>query len=184
MEALFLSTVAVGIAEIGDKTQLLAILLAARFKQPRPIILGILAATLLNHAVAAALGEWLSRSLSPDLMRPIVGCAFLAAALWALIPDKMGENSAPNARYGVFFTALIAFFIVENGDKTQLATVMLAAKYQALLPVVIGTTLGMMLANIPAVLLGHKITHILPLKLIRIIAAALFAVLGIATLLY
>ncbi len=184
MESLFVSAGVVALAEIGDKTQLLAFLLAARFRRPTPIILGILVATILNHGLAGAVGAWVTTTLSPDLLRWILGISFLAMAIWTLIPDKIEDNQAVLAqRFGVFGTTLIAFFFAEMGDKTQIATVAMAAHYPDAVLVVIGTTIGMLIANVPAVMVGDKLAGRLPLRLIRSIAAALFATLGIAVLL-
>ena len=179
MEAIWISAGVVTIAEIGDKTQLLAIVLAARFKKPVPIILGILAATLLNHAAAATLGYLISAWLKGQLFQIIVGAAFIAMAAWALIPDKEDEAGSERSVGGVFLTTLVAFFIVEIGDKTQIATSLLAARFHQIVLVTIGTTLGMMIANIPAVLLGEAATKIIPLNVVRIIAAVLFALIGV-----
>lgn len=184
MEAFFISAVAVTIGEIGDKTQLLALLLAARFKRPIPIILGVLVATLLNHALAGMLGGWIRTVLSPDTLRWILGISFLAIAAWALIPDKIDEEETTvRGHYGVFAITCLAFFLAEMGDKTQLATIALAAKYSQLFQVVVGTTLGMMVANVPAVILGKIASPKFPFKLVRYISAGIFAVLGIAVLL-
>lgn len=183
MEAFLVSTGLVALAETGDKTQLLAILLAARFRKPLPIILGILAATLANHAAAGTFGHWLSGLIDPDVMRWVLGLSFLAMAAWALIPDSVDDLRADSSHWGVFGTTLGAFFLAEMGDKTQVATVALAAQYQSLLAVVAGTTLGMMLANVPAVYLGERITRRLSIPLIHKIAALVFLVLGLATLL-
>ncbi len=183
MEAFLISTGIVALAEIGDKTQLLAFILAAKFRKPLPIILGILLATIANHSFAGALGAWLTSLLAPESLRWILGVSFLAMAGWTLIPDKFDEGDAKLARFGVFGTTLLAFFLAEMGDKTQVATVALAAQYQTFLPVVAGTTLGMMIANVPAVLLGNKIADKMPVRLVHSIAAAVFAVLGVATLL-
>lgn len=184
MEALLVSTGVVAFAEIGDKTQLLAFILAARFKQPRPIILGILLATLANHGVAGALGAWLTTSVSPEILGWAVGLGFLAMAVWTLIPDRLDDNDISMAtRFGVLGSTFIAFFIAEMGDKTQIATVALAAHYATPIMVVIGTTLGMMIANVPAVYAGERLTTKIPMSLIRGVAAALFGVLGVATLL-
>jgi putative Ca2+/H+ antiporter (TMEM165/GDT1 family) len=182
MEAFLISTGIVALAEIGDKTQLLAFILAAKFRKPWPIILGILAATIANHALAGALGAWITSLVSPDTLRWVLGVSFLAMAAWMLIPDKLEEEEAGFVRFGVFGTTLIAFFLAEMGDKTQVATVALAAQYQAVITVVAGTTLGMMLANVPAVLLGDRIAHRMPVRLVHALAAALFAILGILTL--
>ena len=183
MEAFLVSTGIVALAEIGDKTQLLAFILAAKFRKPIPIVLGILVATLANHGFAGALGAWITSLVDPQSMRWILGISFIAMAVWTLIPDKFDENDARLAHYGVFATTVIAFFLAEMGDKTQIATVALAAQYQSLLTVVAGTTLGMMIANVPAVLLGDRIAHRMPVKLVHAVAAAIFALLGAATLL-
>ena len=184
MEAFLVSAGIVALAEIGDKTQLLALLLSARFRRPVPIILGILVSTLANHALAGYVGAWVAAKVGPDLMRWILGLSFLAMAVWILIPDKVDdEATSQRARFGIFGTTAIAFFLLEMGDKTQIATIALAAKYPSLAAVVAGTTVGMMLANVPAVLLGEVASKKLPLKLVHGIAAALFAVLGILVLL-
>lgn len=185
MEAFLISTGIVALAEMGDKTQLLSLVLAAKFRKPWPIILGILIATLLNHALAGVLGAWLTSVLGPHALRWILGLGFLAMAVWMLIPDQLDEDDAKvqSSRFGVFATTLIAFFMAEMGDKTQVATVALAAQYQALMAVVAGTTLGMMIANVPAVLIGDKLAHKLPLKWIHGVAATIFAVLGLIVLL-
>jgi Ca2+/H+ antiporter, TMEM165/GDT1 family len=183
MEAFLVSTGIVALAEIGDKTQLLSFILAAKFRRPLPIVLGILVATLFNHAFAGALGAWITTVVSPEAMRWILGISFIAMAGWMLIPDKFDESEAKFARYGVFGTTLVAFFLAEMGDKTQVATVALAAQYQSVVLVVIGTTLGMMLANVPAVYLGDRIAGRMPVRTVHIVAACIFAVLGIATLL-
>ena len=183
MEAFLISTGIVGLAEIGDKTQLLAFLLAAKFRKPLPIVLAIFVATIANHAFAAAVGAWITSMLGPDVLRWVLGVSFLAMAAWTLIPDKLDEDDAKLAKYGVFLTTLIAFFMAEMGDKTQVATVALAARYHDIYSVVLGTTFGMMLANVPAVYLGDKIANRVSLRLVHGIAALVFAVLGIATLL-
>ena len=183
MNAFLISTGIVALAEIGDKTQLLAFILAARFRKPLPIVLGTLVATLATHGFAGALGAWLTQLLSPQTLRWVLGLSFIAMAAWTLIPDKFDESDAKLTRLGVFGTTLVAFFIAEMGDKTQVATVALAAQYQAVVAVVAGTTLGMMIANVPAVLLGERIAERMPVRLVHGIAAALFAALGIATLL-
>ena len=182
MEALLISTGIVALAEIGDKTQLLAFILAAKFRKPVPIILGILVATIANHAFAGAVGTWITSMATPESLRWILGVSFIGMAIWTLIPDKFDEKDAKLARFGVFGTTLIAFFLAEMGDKTQVATVALAAQYQAFVAVVTGPTLGMMIANVPAVLLGNRIADRMPVKLVHSIAAAIFALLGIATL--
>ena len=183
MEAFIISTGIVALAEIGDKTQLLAFILAAKFRKPWPIILGILVATLANHGFAGAIGSWVTTLMGPETLRWVLGVSFIAMGAWTLIPDKFDEGDAKLARYGVFGTTLIAFFLAEMGDKTQVATIALAAQYQNLFAVVAGTTFGMMLANVPAVIMGDQIAHKMPVKLVHRIAAAIFAVLGIATLL-
>jgi len=183
MEAFLISTGIVALAEIGDKTQLLAFILAAKFRKPVPIIIGILLATIANHGFAGALGAWLTSLATPETMRWILGLSFIAMAIWTLIPDKFEEDDAKLPRLGVFGATFIAFFLAEMGDKTQVATVALAAQYQSLLVVVAGTTLGMMIANVPAVLLGDRIAHRMPVRLVHAIAAAIFALLGAATLL-
>jgi putative Ca2+/H+ antiporter (TMEM165/GDT1 family) len=183
MEALLFSTGIVALAEIGDKTQLLAFLLAAKFRRPLPIVAGILVATLANHALAAAVGAWISSVLGPNAMRWILGVSFIAMAAWTLVPDKIDDDEAKLGHYGVFLATLLAFFMAEMGDKTQVATVALAARFDAIVSVVAGTTLGMMLANVPAVYLGERIAGKVPLKLVHGIAAAIFALLGVATLL-
>ena len=181
MEALLISTGIVALAEIGDKTQLLSLFLAARFKRPLPIILGIFVATLVNHALAGAVGAWLSARLGPDVMRWILGISFIAMAVWMLIPDKLDEDETKRAapRFGIFGATLIAFFLAEMGDKTQIATVMLAAQYPDFVMVVLGTTLGMLLANVPVVLAGNFAAERLPLKLIHRLAALAFLLLGL-----
>jgi putative Ca2+/H+ antiporter (TMEM165/GDT1 family) len=182
MEAFLIATGLVAFAEIGDKTQLLAFLLAAKFRKPWPIILGILAATLINHGIAGAVGAWIASLLDQSALRWILGLAFIAMAVWVLIPDKLDEEAQP-VRFGVFGTTLIAFFFAEMGDKTQIATVALSAQYETWMSIVIGTTLGMMIANVPAVLLGNRLAHAMPVKLVHSIAALIFLVLGVATLL-
>ena len=183
MEAFLISTGIVGLAEIGDKTQLLAFVLAAKFRRPLPIVLAIFVATIVNHACAAAIGAWVTSVLGPGLLRWVLGVSFLAMAAWTLIPDKLDEEDTKLAGYGVFLTTLLAFFMAEMGDKTQVATVALAVRYHDVYAVVLGTTLGMMLANVPAVYLGDKIAGRVSLRLVHGIAALVFAVLGAATLL-
>lgn len=183
MEAFFVSTAIVAIAEMGDKTQLLALVLAARFRKPWPIVLGILAATLANHALAGAVGAWVTTFIGPQVLRWVLGACFIAMAVWMLIPDKLDEeDTAAVSRWGVFGTTLIAFFLAEMGDKTQIATVVLAAKYNAYLWVVAGTTLGMMLANAPVVWLGERITRLVPLRIVHLVSACIFLVLGLLAL--
>ena len=179
MQALLISTFAVALAEIGDKTQLLALVLAARYRKPWPIVAGILVATLANHAASAWLGAWLAGMLSPAVLRWLIVSSFLAVALWALVPDKLDDGDVQAPHLGAFVATLIAFFLVEIGDKTQVATVLLAAKYTPLWQVITGTTLGMMLANVPVVLLGAKFAHRLPLRAARMTAAALFLLLAL-----
>jgi len=183
METWLISTGIVALAEIGDKTQLLAFILATRFRRPLPIIAGILVATLLNHGFAGALGTWITTLLGPALLRWVLGLSFLGMAAWTLVPDQFDAADAPATRYGVFGTTLIGFFLAEMGDKTQIATVALAARYDAFSTVVAGTTLGMLLANVPAVLLGERIARVLPVRIVHLIAAAIFALLGVMTLL-
>lgn len=182
MHAFLVSTGIVALAEIGDKTQLLSFILAAKFRKPIPIILGIFVATLLNHGFAGAIGAWLTTLLGPEALRWILGISFIAMAGWTLIPDKFDDQDAKFAKLGVFGTTLVAFFLAEMGDKTQVATVALAAQYKSLVAVVAGTTLGMMIANVPAVILGDRIAHKIPTKTVHAVAAAIFAILGIATL--
>ncbi len=184
MEAFLVSTGIVALAEMGDKTQLLALILAARFKKPWPIVAGILVATLVNHALAGAAGAWVTTLVGPQMLRWILGASFLAMAAWMLVPDKLDadEDDKP-PRYGVFFTTVLVFFLAEMGDKTQIATVMLAARYDAIVSVVAGTTLGMMLANAPVVWLGERVTRLVPLRAVHIVSALIFAGLGLAALL-
>jgi putative Ca2+/H+ antiporter (TMEM165/GDT1 family) len=180
LESLLVPTGIVALAEIGDKTQLLALLLAARFRRPWPIIWGIVVATLANHFAAGAVGNWVAGLFSPSTLAWLLAISFAAVALWTLVPDKLDEDEESGLkRYGPFVTTLIAFFLAEMGDKTQIATVMLAAQYPHLLLVVIGTTLGMLLANVPVVLAGNFAAERLPLTLIRRIAASAFAVLAL-----
>jgi Ca2+/H+ antiporter, TMEM165/GDT1 family len=183
MEAFLISTGVVALAEIGDKTQLLALVLAARFRRPVPIILGMLAATLLNHALAGVVGRLVADFVGPMTMRWILGLSFIAMAFWMLIPDKLEEGEKQPPRFGPFLTTLFAFFLLEMGDKTQIATVALAAKFPSLIGVVAGTTVGMMLANVPVIFLGHGGASRVSLKLVHGIAAAIFLVLGLMVLL-
>ncbi|MNP31020.1 hypothetical protein D3C76_1241230 [compost metagenome] len=181
MESLFVPTLIVALAEIGDKTQLLALVLAARFRKPWPIIAGIIAATIANHFAAGAIGSWVAGFFSETLLSWVLAASFLAVAAWTLIPDKLDDDEEGGLKkYGPFLTTLIAFFLAEMGDKTQVATVMLAAQYPHFWLVVIGTTLGMLIANVPVVLAGNFAADRLPLNLIRRLAAAAFAVLGLA----
>ena len=183
MDAFLVSTGIVALAEIGDKTQLLAFLLAAKFRRPVPIVLGIFVATIVNHACAAAVGAWVASAMGPNVMRWVLGVSFLVMAAWIMVPDKLDEDETSLAKYGVFLTTVIAFFLAEMGDKTQIATIALAARYESMIAVVAGTTAGMMLANVPAVLFGERIARAVPLRLVHGIAAAIFAVLGVGTLL-
>ena len=184
MEAFLISTGVVALGEMGDKTQLLALLLAARFNRPAPIVLGILVATLANHTLAGLVGNWIAAQLGPQVLRWVVGLGFIGMAAWMLVPDKIDDDgAAARQRFGVFGTTLLAFFLAEMGDKTQLATVALAARYHALVPVVAGTTLGMMIADVPAVFLGDRIARRVSMPLVHGIAALIFAVLGVLALL-
>ena len=183
MEALLISTGVVALAEIGDKTQLLAFILAARFKKPLPIIAGILCATLVNHGLAGALGAWITSVVSAEVMRWVLGLSFIAMAAWTLIPDKIEEEETQVAKHlGVVGATLITFFLAEMGDKTQIATIALAAHYGAPVLVVIGTTLGMLLADVPAVFVGNRFAAKIPMKLVHSIAAGIFALMGVLTL--
>ena len=183
MEAFLVSTLVVGLAEIGDKTQILSLMLAARFLRPVPIIFGILFATIANHAAAGLAGTFFGDALRGPWMRWILGLSFLSVAVWALFPDKYEGDGRVISRSGAFTATICAFFIAEIGDKTQITTVGLAARFELFYPVVIGTTLGMMLANIPAVLIGNRIAEKLPVRAIRITAAVVFAALGVLTIL-
>jgi Ca2+/H+ antiporter, TMEM165/GDT1 family len=178
LEAFLVSTGIVALAEMGDKTQLLALMLAARYRRPVPVILGILVATLANHALAAWLGAGVAEVLGRDALRWILGLSFLAMAAWTLVPDKLEKEKPQSARLGAFAATLIAFFFVEMGDKTQIATVALAARYASIAAVVAGTTLGMMLADVPAVYFGERILRRVPAKMLHRVAAAGFALLG------
>ena len=183
MEAFLVSTAIVTLAEMGDKTQLLSLVLAARFRKPWPIVLGIFVATLANHALAGAVGSWVTTVLGPQVLRWVLGLSFIAMALWMLIPDKLdddGDGAAP--RFGVFGTTLVAFFLAEMGDKTQVATVMLAAQYSAYFWVVAGTTLGMMLANAPVVWLGDRLVKKVPIRVVHLVSALIFLILGLLAL--
>jgi putative Ca2+/H+ antiporter (TMEM165/GDT1 family) len=184
VEAFWVSTGVVALAEIGDKTQLLAFILAARFKKPAPIIAGILLATLINHGLAGALGAWITAVVSPEVLRWVLGVSFIGMAVWTLIPDEIEDEETQVAqRFGVFGATLITFFLAEMGDKTQIATVAMAAHYATPVIVVLGTTLGMLIADVPAVFVGNKLADKIPMKLVHAIAAGVFAVLGVATLL-
>jgi len=183
-DAFLISTGIVALAEIGDKTQLLSFVLAARYRRPWPIVAGILVATLANHALAGAVGTWLAQALGPEVMRWVLGGSFIAMAVWMLIPDKLDDAGDGAGRLGVFGSTLLAFFLAEMGDKTQVATVALAARYDAFTAVVAGTTLGMMIANVPAVILGDRIAGRMPVRLVHGVAALIFAALGIAVLIW
>lgn len=180
MEAFLVSTGIVALAEMGDKTQLLALILALRFRKPIPIVLGIFVATIVNHGLAGALGAWLTLALGPERLRWVLGASFIAMAVWMLIPDSIDEEEEDQEpRWGVFGTTVVAFFLAEMGDKTQIATVMLAARFDAYFWVVAGTTLGMMLANVPVVYLGERMTRLVPMRVVHIVSALVFAVLGV-----
>ena len=181
MEAFLISTGIVALAEMGDKTQLLSLVLAARFRKPWPIVLGIFVATLANHALAGAVGSWVTTVLGPDVLRWVLGASFIAMAIWMLIPDKLDDGDTPSgtSQWGVFGTTLIAFFLAEMGDKTQIATVALAAQYQQWAAVVAGTTLGMMIANAPVVWFGDRLVKKVPIRVVHLISALIFAVLGV-----
>lgn len=182
-QAFIVSTSVVALAEMGDKTQLLSLILAARYRKPMPIVLGILVATLLNHAMAGALGAWLSSLMRPEVLSWVMAAAFIAMGLWILVPDKLDEDdvAVPKQQMGVFFATVTAFFLAEMGDKTQFATIALAAQYSNVFSVVLGTTLGMMMANAPAVYLGNRFAQRLPTKIIHIIAATIFIAIGVLT---
>ena len=184
MEAFLVATGIVALAEIGDKTQLLSLVLAARFRRPWPIVWGIFVATLANHALAGAVGHWVMRVLGPDVLRWVLGASFIAMAGWMLIPDRLDDDDAPAAapRLGVFGTTLLAFFLAEMGDKTQVATVALAAQYPQWLAVVAGTTLGMMLANAPVVWFGDRLVRRVPIRLVHGVSALIFLALGVLAL--
>lgn len=184
MESLLVSAGVIALAEIGDKTQLLAFILAARFKKPLPIIAGIFIATLANHGLAGALGAWITAAASPEVLRWVLGLSFIGMAVWTMIPDEIEEEETKVVRrFGVFGATLITFFLAEMGDKTQLATVAMAAHYSTPVLVVIGTTLGMLIADVPAVFVGNELAAKIPMKLVHSLAAGIFALLGIATLL-
>jgi putative Ca2+/H+ antiporter (TMEM165/GDT1 family) len=183
MEAFLVSTGIVALAEMGDKTQLLALVLAVRFRKPWPIVWGILVATLVNHGLAGAVGAWVTTFLGPEILRWVLAGSFIAMAVWMLIPDTLDDaQSDTQPRWGVFGTTVVAFFLAEMGDKTQIATVMLAARYHAYFWVVAGTTLGMMLANAPVVWLGERMTRLVPMRLVHTVSALVFAALGVAVL--
>lgn len=183
MHPFFVSTGIVALAEMGDKTQLLALLLATQFRRPVPIVLGILTATLANHAFAGALGAWIASVVNPGVLRWVLGLSFIGMALWTLVPDKLDDDAPARSRMGVFTATVVAFFLAEMGDKTQVATVALAAQYQSLFWVVAGTTLGMMLANVPVVVFGEWLTQRIPVRKIHLVCALIFAVMGLLALL-
>jgi len=185
MDGLLVSTGVVALAEMGDKTQLLSLVLAARYRRPWPIVLGIFVATLANHALAGAVGNGVTRLLGPDMLRWVLGGSFIAIAMWMLIPDRLEDDDAPAAapRLGVFGTTVLAFFIAEMGDKTQIATVALAAQYPQWVAVVVGTTLGMMLANAPVVWFGDRLIRKVPIRVVHLVSALIFLVLGVVALL-
>jgi putative Ca2+/H+ antiporter (TMEM165/GDT1 family) len=185
MQALLLSTLAITLAEIGDKTQLLALMLAARYRRPWPIVAGIAVATLFNHTLAAALGGWIRTVIAPDILKWLVALSFFGVAAWTLIPDRIDESESPKAlgRFGVFGVTVVAFFLAEMGDKTQIATAVLGARYDSIVAVVAGTTLGMLIADVPAVFAGHLAAHRIPVRIVHLVAAVLFAALGVAVLL-
>jgi putative Ca2+/H+ antiporter (TMEM165/GDT1 family) len=183
MDPFFISTGSVAVGELGDKTQLLSLILATRLRKPLPIIAGIFAATLINHLIACSIGEWVGTLMTPTVLRWVLGISFLAVAVWALIPDKMDENVKTQGNYGVFMLTAVTFFMAEMGDKTQIIALALAAKYDALVAVVAGTTLGMMIVNIPTVLFAERATKWVPVNVVRIVAALIYAILGVITLL-
>lgn len=182
MEPFLVSTGIVALAEIGDKTQLLSFILAAKYRKPWPIVLGILVATLVNHALAGWVGVWITELLSPNVLAWVIGILFLAMAVWMLVPDKFEPENAKLVSFGVFTTTLVTFFLAEMGDKTQVATVMLAAHFHSLVAIVLGTTFGMALANVPVVFIGDKLAHRIPMRAVHIAAALAFVVLGILAL--
>jgi putative Ca2+/H+ antiporter (TMEM165/GDT1 family) len=179
VQAFLVSLGAVALAEIGDKTQLLSLVLAAKYRRPLPICLGIFVATLLNHAIAAEVGTWLAAWMTPTVQRWLIGGSFIAVSVWALFPDRADEGAATRNGHGVFVATVIAFFLAEMGDRTQIATAILGAQFRAPLQVIAGTTLGMMLANVPVIFLGARFASRLPLRAARICAAILFAALGV-----
>jgi putative Ca2+/H+ antiporter (TMEM165/GDT1 family) len=183
MEAFTVSTASVAFGELGDKTQILALVLATRLRKPVAIIAGVFVATLTNHLIACLVGEWAGTLFSPQVLRWVLGLSFLCVAVWALIPDKMDDEITTRSTYGVFALTIVTFFLAEMGDKTQIAALALAAKYTSLAQVVAGTTLGMMIVNIPTVVFADRATEWIPLKAVRIAAAVIYSVLGVATLL-
>jgi putative Ca2+/H+ antiporter (TMEM165/GDT1 family) len=183
VDAFLISTASVAVGELGDKTQLLTLILATRLRKPGSIIAGIFVATLLNHLIACSVGEWAGHLITPRLLRWVLGISFLAVAVWALIPDKMEDDVKTRGAYGVFALTAVTFFLAEMGDKTQIVALALAARYNDLIAVVAGTTLGMMIVNIPTVLLAERATKWIPVQMVRVVAAAIYAVLGVLTLL-
>lgn len=183
MDPFLISTASVAAGELGDKTQLLSLILATRLRKPVPIIAGIFVATLVNHLIACSVGEWAGTLITPDILRWVLGVSFLAVAAWALIPDKMDENVKTQGNYGIFALTTVTFFFAEMGDKTQIIALALAAKYDALTAVVAGTTLGMMIVNIPTVVFAERAMKWIPVKVVRVVAALIYAILGILTLL-
>ena len=183
MDPFFVSTTSVAVGELGDKTQLLSLILATRLRKPMPIIAGVFAATLINHLIACSVGEWVGTLMTPAILRRVLGISFLAVAVWALIPDKMDDNVDTRGNYGIFALTAVTFFMAEMGDKTQIIALALAAKYDALVAVVAGTTLGMMIVNVPTVLLAERATKWIPVKAARVIAALIYAALGVMPLL-
>lgn len=183
MEAFLISTASVAVGELGDKTQLLSLILASRLRRPIPIIAGVFAATLGNHLLACWFGEWLGNLITPQILRWVLGISFIAVAIWALIPDRMDDQVESRSAHGIFIFTVVTFFLAEMGDKTQVVAIALAARYHELLQVVVGTTLGMMLVNVPTVLFADRAVRWIPLKLVRLTAAGIYAALGIVTLL-
>ena len=183
MDPFFVSTASVAMGELGDKTQLLSLILATRLRKPLPIIAGIFVATLVNHLIACSVGEWVGKLITPNILRWVLGISFLAVAVWALIPDKLDEDVKTQGSYGVFALTTVTFFLAEMGDKTQIIALALAAKYDALIAVVAGTTLGMMIVNVPTVLFADRAMKWIPVKVVRVVAAVIYAILGVMTLL-
>jgi Ca2+/H+ antiporter, TMEM165/GDT1 family len=183
MDAFTISTASIVVGELGDKTQLLCLILASRLRKPMPIIAGIFVATLLNNLLACLVGEWARTLITPQILKWVLGVSFLAVAAWALIPEKADEEVKTRRSYGVFVVTAVSFFLAEMGDKTQIVALALAAKYSSLIAVVAGTTLGMMIVNIPTVLFAERAMTWIPVKVVRVIAAAVYALLGILTLL-
>jgi len=183
MEAFIISTASIAVGELGDKTQLLSLVLATRLRRPLPIIFGIFVATLVNHLIACLVGEWAAHLITPTVLRWVLGISFIAVAIWALIPDRMDEEVETRGAYGVFALVVVTFFLAEMGDKTQIVAMALAARFNELVAVVLGTTLGMMLVNVPTVLFAERATRWVPVKVVRVVAAVIYAVLGVVTLL-